>query len=74
MLTILTVVGVGIVTGMTLSDVDSAGLTPQFQVPRFDTVVLTYSVMHSGRFCIVVSVRDDRTFTIGGKVLECRPT
>ena len=55
-LTILTVVGVGIVTGMTLSDVDSAGLTPQFQVPRFDTVVLTLfrDAFWSG-FCIVVS-------------------
>lgn len=55
-ITVLTVVGVGIVTGTTLSGVDSGGLTPQFQVPRFDTVVLTLfrDAFWSG-FCIVVS-------------------
>lgn len=55
-ITILTVVGVGIVTGTTLSEVNSEGLTPLYQGPRFDTVVLTLfrDAFWSG-FCIVVS-------------------
>jgi putative nucleotidyltransferase with HDIG domain len=55
-ITILTVVGVGIVTGTTLSDANPGGLTPVYQGPRFDTVVLTLfrDAFWSG-FCIVVS-------------------
>jgi putative nucleotidyltransferase with HDIG domain len=56
LITILTVVGVGIVTGSSLSDADPSGLTSLYQGPRFDTVVLTLfrNAFWSG-FCIFIS-------------------
>ena len=55
-ITILTVVGVGIVTGTTLSDAAPDALTSEYQGPRFDTVVLTLfrDAFWSG-LCILVS-------------------
>ena len=54
-ITIMTVVGVGIVTGFTLSG-ETVGLTSQYEGPRFDTVVvgLLKDAFWAG-FCILVS-------------------
>ena len=55
-ITILTVVGVGIVTSATLSGSDAVGLVSQYQGPRFDTVVMgLFKDAFWAGFCILVS-------------------
>jgi putative nucleotidyltransferase with HDIG domain len=55
-ITMLTVIGVGIVTGVTLSTPESIGITSSFQGPRFDTLLigLIRNACWAG-FCILIS-------------------